>query len=104
MLPLTFQVVRAINAAFFCAATKHSDVGLNKLAWEGGLDWCFAVQVDTDQDTAMGTSEGHFTPLHGPTSAVGKVPICSVQGWVNVGTRMSECKKELYRSDKQKRE
>jgi hypothetical protein len=101
--PTDEQVVRAINAAFFCAPAKQTDLALAKFAREGRLEGCFAVQTESDGDTAMGTTEGHFTPLSGP-SPLERAPIRSVQGWMGLGMALAECKLEGFRLDKQKRD
>ena len=61
------------------------------------------MQVDTDNDTSTGTTEGHFTPLHGPSISE-RSAVCPVQGWMNLGACLAEYKQEGYRFNKQKKE
>jgi hypothetical protein len=95
------QVVRALNAAFYCTCAKHTDIALVELAKNGDLECCYAVQIDADGDTAMGTNEGHFTPLSGP-SPIDMLPIRSVHGWMGVGAALAEAKQGPSPLSKQK--
>lgn len=103
MIEADAQVVRALNAAYYCAVAKRTDIALVELAKNGDLEWCFAVQTATDGDTALGTNEGHFTPLSGP-STLDSVPIRSVQGWMGVGAALAEAKQGSFTLSKQKAE